>query len=91
MMQMAETYVDFFRTVVYDCSMDEKLCPKDDPPQLPIIDGHQPAGLNPYTGKPLIHRREFKGGPNGEVNNKTLSKFILDNMPFLGETLKEKN
>jgi len=57
MMQMAETYVDFFRTVVYDCSMDEKLCPEDVRANLPSVEGHQPAGLNPYTNKPLVHKR----------------------------------
>jgi hypothetical protein len=87
MAQAAESYRGFFKIVAFDCSDDEKACAEDVKPQLPAVQARTPAGLNPYTGKPLVHNREF----TGEVNPKTLSKWILDNMPYLGETLNPSN
>jgi thioredoxin-like negative regulator of GroEL len=67
------------------------MCSDDVIDMLPGVQAKVPAGLNPYTGKPLIHTRDFRGGEGGAVSPKIVSKFILDNMPYLGETLKPSN
>ncbi|CAG9329634.1 PDILT_3 [Blepharisma stoltei] len=76
---------NFVRVYAIDCTDDEKLCPEKVKAELPIFEAHVPAGLNPYTGKPLVHQRRFEG----RIAYKEISDFLLTNIPYLGEELNE--
>ncbi|CAG9329135.1 PDILT_2 [Blepharisma stoltei] len=82
-----DKYHTFVKVYAYDCADDEQLCPENIKAELPIFEAHVPAGLNPYTGKPLVHKRKFEG----EIAYKEVSDFLLTNIPFLGEVLNKEN
>jgi hypothetical protein len=73
----------FCRVVALDCSDDETICPKENIASLPALSGYQPAGLNPYTGKPLVHKRDYEG----VLGQKELVDWIADNAAHFGAKL----
>ena len=77
-------YVKFY---AYDCSNDPTVCDPSILSELPAIQLYVPAGINPYTGKPLVNERNYQGNLSG----KALGEFIMDNIPYLGDHLYSEN
>lgn len=71
----------------YDCSEDDKTCPEDIKRQLPAVTGYSPAGINPYTNKPLVHTRDYAGA----VSKSSLMEFLKKNIPYRGKFVTDDN
>ena len=84
--KVADNYRDFLKFVAIDCTYDEKTCPKDVRERLPALTAYVPLGLNPYSGKPWVTTKVYKGA----ISPRELSDFLVENMPFLGETLENE-
>lgn len=74
-------YIDF---VVINCENEESLCKEELRSNLPVFQGYVPAGLNPYTGKPLVHERPYQG----LIAAKEISSFFNEHIPYLGEFIE---
>lgn len=85
--QVAERYKHFFKFVGVDCTDDEKMCPPKVKESLPALTAYVPAGINPYTNKPLVYTRDYQG----PVSPKDIGDFFIKNMHFLGEILDLDN
>jgi len=85
--QVADRYKHFFVFVGVDCTEDEKMCPPKVKEVLPALTAYVPAGVNPYTQKPLVYTRDYQG----PVSPKDIGDFLIKNMHFLGEMLDLDN
>ena len=85
--QVAERYKHFFKFVGVDCTDNEQMCPPQVKESLPALTAYVPAGLNPYTQKPLVYTRDYQG----PVSPKDIGDFLIKNMHFLGEILDLDN
>ena len=79
--ELASKYHNLMRFFAYDCS----VCSEEVKQTLPSFTLQVPAGLNPYTSKPLVHERGFEG------DIKDLDKFLAKNIPYLGEEVTSEN
>ena len=57
--EIAQEYHNYNQFYTYDCQYDDQVCPDSIKEHLPSFTIYVPAGDNPYTGKPLVHQREF--------------------------------
>jgi Thioredoxin len=75
------------KILALDCGLNSDVCGNELISKLPLFQGYVPAGLNPYTGKPLIHERPYAG----IIASKEISEFFNNNIPYLGEYLTPEN
>jgi hypothetical protein len=80
-------YHFFCKVVALDCTYDSEACPKEIRSSLPALTSYQPAGLNPYTGKPLVYQRDYEG----MIGEKELTDWLASYTAFFGEELNDDN
>ena len=81
-------FSNYVKFLSFDCTDEPGVCNEEMIEKLPVFQGYVPAGLNPYTGKPLVHSRGYQG----LIAAKEISEYFNTNIPYLGETLsKETN
>lgn len=80
-------FSNFLKILALDCTEETETCDQSIMEKLPIFQGYVPAGLNPYTGKPLIHDRPFQG----VIGSKEIGDFFNNNIPYLGEYLQSES
>lgn len=73
----------YSKVIALDCTNDDKVCSKETRQNLPALSGYQPAGLNPYTGKPLVHKRDYEG----VMGLKELTDWLANYAAYFGEDL----
>jgi hypothetical protein len=84
LLDLTDKFNNFIQFVAFDCSSDPAVCPPENLPMMPSVQAFVPAGLNPYTGKPLVYERQFQGN----VLGKELGEFFHTNVPYLGSYLE---
>ena len=85
--ELMPKFSNYVKVLALDCISNPTMCKEDIIPKLPIFQGYVPAGLNPYTGKPLIHERPYQG----VIAVKEIGDFFNNHIPYLGEFLTPDN
>jgi hypothetical protein len=85
--ELLPKYENYVKFVALDCDDVPDICKPEVRSQMPIFQGYVPAGINPYTNKPLVHEKGYQGA----VSSKDIGNFFTEHMPYLGEYLTLDN
>ena len=87
LLELLPKYENYVKFVALDCDDVPDLCKPEIRSQMPIFQGYVPAGINPYTNKPLVHEKGYQGA----ISFKDISNFFTEHVPYLGEYLTPDN
>ena len=83
LLELLPKYENYVKFVALDCDDVPDLCKPEIRSQMPIFQGYVPAGINPYTSKPLVHEKGYQGA----ISVKDIGNFFTEHVPYLGEYL----